>query len=671
MARELRIVVTADTAQADRALTGTEKSVQGVTKATGDLDKQMANATGSLSRAELAAIGLTAAFAIEKIVGFAREVGRFAGEMSDLSARTGIGVERLQALNLVGVDVGISVEQMADAIAQLSRRLVGEDPGAVKALEQLGLKAKELIALSPDEQLFAIAEAISQIPNPTERSAVAMELLGRSGAKMLPLLTDGFKELTLAAERSGGVMSKEIIDKADAFDDFFNRSWIQVRALSATMAGEFVDALSSVKMGQDDVAISAREMTQALALTDDGLAGATANAEKNLKKLGVETMPSVAVSMDEAGRISRQLTADVQESIRVRAAEVKAVERSEAAYRQYTNFIEERYIETIKLSIEVGEKQREELNKLSTAMGTYLGDLQKQNEATQASLDAQDAAWRQHRNMVGELLMEQDRQTMSTTQTMGQYFGDLFSNIGEGVDSLMGMLGEALGPRMGRIIGQFQDAWRAGRQVWSGILRGMAGDFSGWMDAIMGGIALIRSAFNGLKGLFGGGEEGTVVNPARDTFLSQWGNPSDKGVGGAGWNLASILTGLGAGEGGGPIFAALQRADTMALFRPAAQAIVEFLTSHGEQASMNFAVGGMVPRDGLAMVHRDEAVLTPRGVAAVGGAGAVAALNQGSGDSALARKFDDLSSTLTMLLQTLPTAFGHEMQLRLAHRTRG
>jgi hypothetical protein len=216
-----------------------------------------------------------------------------------------------------------------------------------------------------------------------------------------------------------------------------------------------------------------------------------------------------------------------------------------------------------------------------------------------------------------------------------------------------------------------------------GALLGPAGPLSGLISAgiqKLGELAIAgaKKIWEGIQNVFGNDEEAREVNPRRDTFLSQWGDPSNKGVGGAGHNLASILTELGAGDGGGSLFSALQRADKMNEFRPAAQAIVDFLTANGRSASMNFAVGGMVPRDGLAMVHRNEAVLTPRGVAAVGGPEGVHALNRGSENqdvvgaiSALRQDFASLAMQLQQQSEQLPRLAAQEAMLargrQLAH----
>ena len=96
------------------------------------------------------------------------------------------------------------------------------------------------------------------------------------------------------------------------------------------------------------------------------------------------------------------------------------------------------------------------------------------------------------------------------------------------------------------------------------------------------------------KGLFRGGEEALKVSPRRDMFLKQFGDPANKGTGGAGWNLASALVQAGQGDGGGPLFRAFQKADTVEKFESAQQSIVALLKRTG-LAVHSFAQGGIIP----------------------------------------------------------------------------
>src|SRR5204863_953113 len=55
---------------------------------------------------------LAGAFSVGAVVAFARGIASFASDMQDASAKTGIGVEQLQALNYAAVGAGVSVDQI-------------------------------------------------------------------------------------------------------------------------------------------------------------------------------------------------------------------------------------------------------------------------------------------------------------------------------------------------------------------------------------------------------------------------------------------------------------------------------------------------------------------------------------------------------------------------------
>jgi hypothetical protein len=120
-----------------------------------------------------------------------------------------------------------------------------------------------------------------------------------------------------------------------------------------------------------------------------------------------------------------------------------------------------------------------------------------------------------------------------------------------------------------------------GTNMLSGLLSmvpGIGPILSQFSGAIMAGLSKIG---NKIKGLFGGGEEGTQVNPARDAFLSEFGG-AGTGAGSGFLNLAARLTEVTGEAGGGSLFNALTQADTMAEFDSAVAAIKNKLASvHG------------------------------------------------------------------------------------------
>lgn len=192
-------------------------------------------ATKALNMLTALAPGVAAAFSVGAVVSFAREVGSFAGQMTDLSAETSIGVERLQALNYVAVGAGATIEDITGSVTQLAKRLAGGDDSAAAAVERLGLNVYELQSQNPDEAFLSIGRAVAQIENPMERTRTVMELFGKSGSKMLRLMTDDLDALVEAAENSGAIIDKELIAAADDFDDRWSQATLRVKAYLVNM----------------------------------------------------------------------------------------------------------------------------------------------------------------------------------------------------------------------------------------------------------------------------------------------------------------------------------------------------------------------------------------------------------------------------------------------------
>ena len=62
---------------------------------------------------------------------------------------------------------------------------------ANETLSALGLTFKELQALEPDKQFEVLADRISGLKDPADRTRAAVELFGRAGADLLPLFEQG------------------------------------------------------------------------------------------------------------------------------------------------------------------------------------------------------------------------------------------------------------------------------------------------------------------------------------------------------------------------------------------------------------------------------------------------------------------------------------------------
>lgn len=139
------------------------------------------------------------------------------GQLNDLSARTGETAGNLAILQRAFQNAGAGADSVGPTINRLQRAIVEAGQGGkeqAEAFGRLGLSIASLKDLTPTEQLQAVAGALQNVGNDSDRTAIAMKLLGRSGGELIPLLRAMGVELDIARGQLGS--TPQIIDQTAA-----------------------------------------------------------------------------------------------------------------------------------------------------------------------------------------------------------------------------------------------------------------------------------------------------------------------------------------------------------------------------------------------------------------------------------------------------------------------
>ena len=155
--------------------------------------------------------------AARSAVSYAKSVANAVDATQDLANRTGIGVEALQSLQVAaklgGVDdVSAAFDKLTIAIGK-----AGES-GDTGAFDRLGLNFEQLRSMSPEEQFRAIAAAISALPGEAERAAAAVAIFGKSGAQLVPFLSN-LGAIEERARNLGIVLSEQQVGNIAGMND--------------------------------------------------------------------------------------------------------------------------------------------------------------------------------------------------------------------------------------------------------------------------------------------------------------------------------------------------------------------------------------------------------------------------------------------------------------------
>ena len=226
-----------------RAILELATDASGFKKGLADIQKDTSSLQSMFSNVGKVMAG---AFTVGAIVSAGKAVLDFAGDLSDLSQKSGISTSGLQKLDLAFKSNGVSIDQVTKAAGELGARLVSGDKGAVKALEDLGLNLEELKRMSPEDQFIAVADAVGKIQNKGEQLYASKTLFGKSGVDLLAGLDGHLKETTDEFEKMGLVVGEDTVAAADAFGKKMGLMGTQMIAITAEILGPMLPALSGL-----------------------------------------------------------------------------------------------------------------------------------------------------------------------------------------------------------------------------------------------------------------------------------------------------------------------------------------------------------------------------------------------------------------------------------------
>lgn len=155
------------------------------------------------------------------MLGFVKHFANVGDELLNMSQRTGFSVEALSELRFAAGQAGATLEDIEAGAKGMEKLLSGVGEGgrnAADTLSDLGLTLADLQGLSPEKQFEKLGDAVAAVPDPAKRAALAMEVFGKSGTKLLPLLTEGVRKGREMAKALGVTFTTNDAKRANAFN---------------------------------------------------------------------------------------------------------------------------------------------------------------------------------------------------------------------------------------------------------------------------------------------------------------------------------------------------------------------------------------------------------------------------------------------------------------------
>lgn len=173
----------------------------------------------------------------------------FGSLLDDTSQRTGMSASSLSELGYAAQMSGTDLGTVEKAVSKMQKGITGAAGGSKSlnaSFNSIGVSAKQLAKLAPEEQFTAVASAIGKIKDQTQRAAKAMEVFGKSGTQLLPLLTSDIAALRQEARDLGLTMSDVDAGNAAELGDSFDRIKRTIGGIGMQIGAALAEPLTKI-----------------------------------------------------------------------------------------------------------------------------------------------------------------------------------------------------------------------------------------------------------------------------------------------------------------------------------------------------------------------------------------------------------------------------------------
>lgn len=209
----LRVVVGADIGKFRKGM----KQAQTQLKTTGAKMKGFISSVGVALPAAAAAGG--AAF-----IAMMHKVTTWADTIAKSAKQAGVSVQFLSEMEYASKRAGAQLSDVMNGIRRMAKAASDANRGMVtyqRAFNELGISVNGANGqLKTTEVLFMeVLGALREMENATQRAAIAQEVFGRGGMRILPLLSENVDDLRSRFKKLSGVLSDDTARSAEKFRD--------------------------------------------------------------------------------------------------------------------------------------------------------------------------------------------------------------------------------------------------------------------------------------------------------------------------------------------------------------------------------------------------------------------------------------------------------------------
>ena len=221
-----------------------EKAADGFNVTASKISATADQMAGKLSGAadKTRGLSMAAGGALAALGGAAYKMAQNADELNTLAKQTGFTTEELQKMQYAAERIDVPMETITGAAAKLTRQL-SENEDKFEALGVSTRNADDSFR-SVNDIFYDTVQALSEIPNETERDVKSMEIFGKSANELAGIIDDGGAKLHALGEEAdnlGVIIPQDQIDAANELNDEIDKLKAEGMGAFAALGTEVVE----------------------------------------------------------------------------------------------------------------------------------------------------------------------------------------------------------------------------------------------------------------------------------------------------------------------------------------------------------------------------------------------------------------------------------------------
>jgi len=263
---------------------------------------------------------LAAAAPVAALAAFAKKSFEAADALGDAAERAGVAVESLSRLKYVADQNDVSFESLTVGIKRwqvLLSQASSNQKEAADSLNLLQLNAGQLKGLRLEDQLKVIADQFARIRDPADQTRVAVELFGRAGEQLVPLLNKGgaaIADLTAEADRLGITLDSNTTSAVDRADKALKRFFATVGGAGQRAAGNIALAIMGPKDEIEAAESTIDKLLEQRKMLEESAKSAGKDAPAWFQRINADAMAKVNEQLEKARGNLEALKATAEEN---------------------------------------------------------------------------------------------------------------------------------------------------------------------------------------------------------------------------------------------------------------------------------------------------------------------------------------------------------------------